>query len=326
MKALVTGGAGFIGSHLTEALCRAGASVTVLDNLSVGSPENLSWRKAGDALELVQGDICNRTLVRKLLPGCDWVFHQAALASVPLSVAEPERSNRENLEATLALLQESREVGIKRFIFASSCSVYGTLARPASEGDPINPLSPYALQKYTAEHYARMFHALYGFPAVALRYFNVFGPRQSFSSPYSGVIARFCSAILEGKRPVIFGDGSQTRDFVYVSNVVRANLLAVERAEAPGNVFNIGTGVSTSLLDLVNELNRETGQKLRPDFQSARAGDVQFSRADVSKAERVLGYQPTATLQAGMRETLQYYRAKREGDAPHPGASPSVNQ
>jgi nucleoside-diphosphate-sugar epimerase len=322
MKALVTGGAGFIGSHLAEALCRTGAKVTVLDNLSFGSVANLSWRKAGGNLEFVEGDICDRALVRKLLVGCDSVFHQAALASVPLSVAEPERSNRENVEATLGLLCECRDARIKSFVFASSCSVYGTVSRPVNETDPINPVSPYALQKYTAEHYTRMFHSLYGLPTVALRYFNVFGPRQSFSSPYSGVIALFCSAVLAGKGPVIFGDGMQTRDFVYVSNVVRANLLAAEHAgskEIAGNVFNVGTGASTSLLDLIRELNQATGQQLHPEFQPARSGDVQFSRADISKSQRLLGYASTVDLASGLGETLRHLANKEKETHPTQG-------
>jgi UDP-glucose 4-epimerase len=309
MKVLVTGGAGFIGSHIAEALCRRGANVVVLDNLSGGSLDNLAWRRNGDALEFIRGDIRDRELVRKVIAGCDWVFHQAAIASVPYSVREPEETNAVNLDATLGLLTESERAGVKKFVFASSCSVLGDLARPAREDDAIQPLSPYALQKYGAERYARLFSGLRGLPAVALRYFNVFGPRQSANSPYSGVIARFCAAALSGQRPVIYGDGMQTRDFVFVEDVVRANLLAAERNEAAGEVFHVGSGRSTSLLDLVRALNAVTGQNLIPDFQPARAGDIRFSRADITKAQNLLGYAPEVSLEEGLRRTVQFYRS-----------------
>lgn len=309
MRALVTGGAGFIGSHLAEELCRRGAKVFVLDNLSYGSADNLSWKRAGDDLEFVQGSVADRNLVRQLVRDCDCVFHQAAVASVPYSVAEPEQTNAENLDATLFLLAESRRAGVKRFVFASSCSVYGDLARPAIESDPINPLSPYALQKYAAERYAQMFAQFHGLATVVLRYFNVFGPRQSFSSPYSGVIARFCTAALEGQQPVVFGDGRQTRDFVYVSNVVEANLLAAETEKASGHVFNIGTGVSTALLDLVAALGALTHAQMTPRFEPARGGDVRFSRGNISKAANLLGYAPKIALAEGLAKTLEFYRS-----------------
>ncbi len=316
MKAVVTGGAGFIGSHLAEVLCRRGARVTVLDNLSQGTTANLNWKQPGDDLEFFQGDVADEKLTRKLLAGCDWVFHEAAMPSVPLSVAEPVATNAQNLDATLQLLVMSRDAGVKRFVFASSSAIYGDAETKAKhEQLPPNPLSPYALQKYAAEKYCQLFHQLYELPTVSLRYFNVFGPRQGFDSPYSGVIAKFCTTMLQGKAPVIFGDGKQTRDFTYIENVVAANLLA---AEAPaetvaGRVFNIAGGQSISLLDLVAELNRLTGQQLQPRFEAARAGDVRSSLADISLAEKVLGYRPGVGWEEGLRRTLEFYRGPSPG-------------
>jgi UDP-glucose 4-epimerase len=259
-------------------------------------------------VEFVEGDIRNESLVARVLSGCEWVFHEAALPSVPYSVAHPEETNDANLNATVFLLAESLRAGVKRFVFASSCSVFGDLPKPATEADPIDPPSPYALQKYASERYARFYSRFHGLPTVALRYFNVFGPRQGASSPYSGVIARFCAAALSGARPVIFGDGTQTRDFVYVTDVVRANLLAAEKPEAKGEVINIGSGRSTSLLDLVAGLNRETGQELAPMFEPARAGDIRFSRAEIRKARDLLGFNPEVDLSEGLRRTMDFYR------------------
>jgi UDP-glucose 4-epimerase len=312
MKVLVTGGAGFIGSHLAEALCRRGARVVVLDNLSLGSVSNLDWKRNGDALEFVRGDVTDKKLARRLMAGCEWVFHEAALPSVPLSVDKPVKSNAHNLDATLQLLTLAKDAGVKRFVFASSSAIYGDAGAAAKhEGLPPDPLSPYALQKYAAEKYCQLFHRLFGLPAIGLRCFNVFGPRQAFDSPYSGVIAKFCTSALQGKSPVIYGDGKQTRDFTYIENVVQANLLV---AEAPaekiaGKVFNIATGRSISLLDLAAEINRLTGQKLAPRFEPARAGDVRFSKADISAARKILGYRPKTTLREGLKKTLDFYRS-----------------
>jgi UDP-glucose 4-epimerase len=311
MKALVTGGAGFIGSHLAEALCRRGAQVVVLDNLSLGHPRNLAWKRPGDALEFVEGDVADENLVRKLIAGCDWVFHEAALPSVPRSVAEPVRSNAHNLDASLQLLVLAREAKVKRFLFASSSSIYGDSDAPAKhERLPPNPLSPYALQKYAAEKYGQLFHQLFGLPAVSLRYFNVFGPRQAFDSPYSGVIAKFCTCMLQGEAPVIFGDGHQARDFTYIENVVQANLLA---ADAPpekvaGRVFNVAGGQSISLLQLVEDLNRLTNQSLKPRFEPPRPGDVRSSLADISAARETLGYRMAVAWPEGLARTLDFYR------------------
>jgi UDP-glucose 4-epimerase len=311
MKALVTGGAGFIGSHLAEALCRRGAQVVALDDLSLGNAKNLGWKRNGDALEFVQGDAADEKLVRKLIADCDWVFHEAAMPSVPRSVAEPVKSNVQNLDAALQMLVLAREAGVKRFLFASSSSIYGdTDVEAKHEQLPPNPLSPYALQKYAAEKYGQLFHKLYGLPTVSLRYFNVFGPRQAFDSPYSGVIAKFCTGMLAGQAPVIFGDGQQSRDFTYIENVVRANLLAAEAQpeKVAGRVFNIAGGQSISLLQLVAELNRLTGQWLAPIFQPPRAGDVKSSLADISAAQKALGYQSAVSWEDGLQRTLEFYK------------------
>lgn len=312
MKALITGGAGFIGSHLAQALCAKGAQVIVLDDLSSGTLDNLAWRSAGDALEFVQGDVRNRALVTQLLQGCDWVFHQAAIASVPATIEQPLESNAVNLEATLRLLTAARDAGVKRFLFASSAAIYGDGPEPVKhEALPVLPLSPYGLQKYAGERYAQHFHRYYGLPTVSLRYFNVFGPRQSFNSPYSGVIARFCTRMLRGETPVIFGDGSQSRDFIAIDNVVRANLLAAEAPEerVAGRFFNCATATAVSLLDLVGEINRQTGQNLAPRHEPERLGDIRHSRADISAIRDALGFEATTSWQEGLARTLDFYRA-----------------
>jgi len=313
MKALVTGGAGFIGSHLAEALCRRGGKVIVVDNLSEGSLDNLSWRKPGDDLEFIRGDVTDEKLLRQILPGCDWVFHEAALTSVPKSVAEPLASHTLNLDASVRLLVAAREAGVRRFFFASSSAIYGdSEISPKHELLPPQPLSPYALQKYTAEKYGQLFHQLYGLETVSFRYFNVFGPRQAFNSPYSGVIAKFCTAFMQHQLPVIYGEGRQSRDFTFVNNVVAANLLAAEApaAKVAGQVFNVGGGQSISILQLVEELNRLTGQTLQPRFEPARAGDVLHSCADISAVKRVLGFQQQVTWQEGLQRTLDFYRQR----------------
>ena len=311
MKALVTGGAGFIGSHLAEALVRRGASVTVLDTLSLGTRANLDWAKPGDALDFVEGDAGDSSLLAKLLPGTDWVFHHAALPSVPRSVAEPLESNTHNLDATLRLLVAARDAKVKRFVFASSSSIYGDSdAATKHESLPPQPLSPYALQKFAAERYGQLFHQLYGLPTVSLRYFNVFGPRQSFDSPYSGVIAKFCTAALLGEAPVIFGDGTQSRDFTFIENVVTANLLAADSPaeRVAGRVFNIACGESIDLLRLVADLNSLTGQNFSPHFEPTRVGDVRHSRADIRAAREALGFVPHVSWSEGLRRTLEWYR------------------
>jgi len=312
MKALVTGGAGFIGSHIAQAVCRRGGKVIVLDNLSLGSLKNLEWKLPGDSVEFVQGDIRDTALVKKLLPGCEVVFNEAALPSVPLSVEQPAETNAQNLDAALQLLIAARDAKVRRLVFASSSAIYGdSEISPKREDLAPCPLSPYALQKYGAERYGQMFYQLYGFEAVSLRYFNVFGPRQSFNSPYSGVIAKFCTMLLQGQAPLIFGDGLQSRDFIYIDNVVHANLLAAEAPadKAAGKVFNVAGGQSINLLQLLQELNQLTGQSLTPQFQPARTGDVRSSLADISRIQADLNYQVKVSWQQGLRHTLDFYRA-----------------
>lgn len=312
LKALVTGGVGFIGSHIAQALCVRGAKVIILDDLSTGDADaNLAWVGAGDQIDFVKGCISDTTLVKKLVQGCDWIFHEAAIASVPQSVAQPVESNAINLEASLNLLVAARDAKVKRFMFASSAAIYGdTEAALKNESDPVLPLTPYGLQKYGSERYGQIFHQLYGLETVALRYFNVFGPRQSFTSAYSGVIAKFCTLMLEGNAPTIFGNGLQSRDFAYIDNVVSANLLAAEQPaeKVAGRVFNIAGGVSVSLLELVAELNRLTGQSLIPNHQPARSGDIRDSAADLSAARQQLEYDPKISWQEGLKHTLNFYR------------------
>jgi UDP-glucose 4-epimerase len=311
IKALVTGGAGFIGSHIAQALCARGAEVVILDDLSTGDAINLSWAGQGDRVEFVKGCVTNTALIQKLVQGCHWVFHEAAIASVPQSVAQPAESNAINLEASLNLLIAARDAGVRRFMFASSAAIYGdTSTALKQETDPVLPLTPYGLQKYASERYGQMFHQLYGLEAVALRYFNVFGPRQSFTSPYSGVIAKFCTMMLAGKAPMIFGDGLQSRDFAYIDNVVAANMLAAEQPadKVAGRVFNIAGGTSVTLLDLVAELNQLTSQNLSPEHQPARSGDIRDSAADLTQARQDLGFSPLVSWQEGLCRTLDFYR------------------
>jgi UDP-glucose 4-epimerase len=312
MKALVTGGAGFIGSHIARALADRGDQVVVLDNLSLGRRSNLARADDRPGIEFVEGDLRDAALVAGLVAGCEWVFHQAALPSVPRSVEQPLESNRHNVDGTLNLLVAARDAGVKRVLFASSSSIYGDQDAPLKREELApNPLSPYALQKYAGERYCQLFHRLYGLPTVALRYFNVFGPRQAHDSPYSGVIAKFCTAFLRGERPVIFGDGLQSRDFTYVDNVVAANLAA---AAAPvehvaGRVFNVALGDSVTLLDLVRDLGMISGAPLEPVFRPGRAGDVKHSRADVSAARAAFGFDPAVGWHEGLRRTYEWYRA-----------------
>ncbi|MGE5357859.1 MAG: SDR family oxidoreductase [Bacteroidales bacterium] len=304
---LVTGGAGFIGSHLAAELAARGDRVRIADNLSTGKRKNLEV--VPDA-EFIEGDLADFDVARRAVAGADYVLHQAAIPSVPRSVNDPIASNRSNIEATLNVLVAARDAGVKRLVYAGSSSAYGdTPTLPKREDMPTNPLSPYALQKLVGEQYCQMFTRLYGFETVTIRYFNVFGPRQDPGSPYSGVISLFISALVDGRRPNIYGDGEQTRDFTYVANVVDGVLRACTAAEASGETINVATGGRISLNDLFSELRTLTGADVTPVYGDARAGDVKHSQADIGKAHRLLGYEPIVGFEDGLRRTLDWYRA-----------------
>jgi nucleoside-diphosphate-sugar epimerase len=305
---LVTGGAGFIGSHLTEELLRRGESVRVVDNFITGRRGNLV---ALAGVELMEGDLAEMEVARKAVAGMDYVLHQAAIPSVPRSVTDPVTSNRANIDATLNLLVAARDAGVKRVVYAGSSSVYGdTPTLPKHEEMVPLPLSPYALQKLVSEQYARMFTRLYGLETVTIRYFNVFGPRQDPSSPYSGVISLFISALVEGRVPTIYGDGEQTRDFTYIANVVNGVLRACH-ADVSGLVINVATGRRTSLNQLFRMLRELSGANVEPVYADSRTGDVRDSQADISRARMLLGYEPEVQLPEGLRRTLDWYRTQR---------------
>lgn len=299
---LVTGGAGFIGSHISEALVKRGHRVRVADNFVTGYKKNIR-----DGVEFVEGDCADPGFAKKIVAGMDYVVHQAAIPSVPRSVDKPLESHRANIDGMLQMLLASRDAGVKRLVFAGSSSVYGdTEVLPKTETMPTKPMTPYALQKLTGEMYGQMFTKLYGFETVTTRYFNVFGPRQDPTSPYSGVISLFIKSLVDGTRPVIYGDGGQTRDFTYVANVVDAVIRAVETPGIGGEVFNIATSSRISLNELLATLKKIFNSNVEPIFKEARAGDVRDSQADISKATRMLGYKPTVSFEAGLRETVKW--------------------
>ena len=305
---LVTGGAGFIGSHLVEALVERGHKVRVLDNLSTGNLANLASVK--DCIEFIEGDICDGALVKRVMEGVEYVFHQAALASVPRSVEYPLDTHAACVTGTVTLLDAARRSGrIRRFVYAGSSSAYGDQPFSAKrETDLPDPISPYGAAKLAGEYYCRAFYATYGLPTVVIRYFNVFGPRQDPNSPYSAVIPLFITAILRGRRPVIFGDGLQSRDFTYVENVVHANLLAAEKPGVEGRVFNAANGKSITLLELIAALNEVLGTEVEPEFAPPRPGDIRESMADITLARRLLGYEPRVDFREGLRRSVEYYR------------------
>ncbi|MFY9610931.1 MAG: SDR family oxidoreductase [Blastocatellia bacterium] len=306
---LVTGGAGFIGSHIVERLARAGHRVRVLDNLFSGKEANLETIE-GD-VELIRADIRDVQAVADATRGVEVIFHQAALGSVPRSVADPVTTHAVNLTGTVNLLVAARDANVRRVVYASSSSVYGeTAALPKHEELTPQPLSPYALSKLAAEHYISVFHRVYGLEAVSLRYFNIFGPRQDPESEYAAVVPRFVTALLEGKRPVIYGDGLQSRDFTYVENVVDANLLAAEAEGAAGEAFNVACGGRYSLLDLLGRLKGIIGRGIEPLHEAARTGDVRNSQASLEKAQKGLGYQASIDFEEGLRRTVEWYRER----------------
>jgi UDP-glucose 4-epimerase len=310
MNVLVTGGAGFIGSHLAEALVRGGHRVRVLDNLYSGRLANLDPIRRD--VEFVEGDCADPDVARRAMRGVEAVLHEAAIPSVTRSVKDPLGSHRGNATATLSVLTAARDAGVRRVVYAGSSSVYGNSPRlPKQEDMETRPLSPYAVGKLTGEHYLRIFASLYGLETLTLRYFNVFGPRQNAGSPYSGVISLFTSALLSGRRPVIYGDGKQSRDFTYVANVVDANLRALAAPLADGAAINVATGRRVTLNRLLAALGKETGRKQAARYLPPRAGDVQHSLADITRARKRLGYQPIVDFDTGLRATVEWYRAAR---------------
>ena len=311
MKVLVTGGAGFIGSHLTARLLEAGYDVRVLDNFSTGRRENLL--EVADDIEIVEGDIQSYERAHTAVRGCDTVVHQAALPSVPRSVQDPLTSNASNVIGTLNVLLAARDSGVTRVIYASSSSVYGkNETLPKSEHLRTMPISPYAVAKLAGEGYCRSFWEVYGLEAVALRYFNVFGPRQDPLSQYAAVIPSFIRAFLADLEPVVYGDGNQTRDFTYVGNVVDGTLLALEAPDVAGKVFNIACGDQVSINRLIDELRKITGKDIEPRYEPARPGEVVHSHADVSRAMSELGYRPSVGLEEGLRMTAEFFESQRD--------------
>jgi len=309
MKILITGGAGFIGSHLVRALLKRGDAVRVLDNFFSGRRSNL----AGLEAELIEGDIINAEVVKQALTGMTRVLHLAAVPSVPRSIADPLNSNAVNVVGTLNVLVAARDLGIQRVVLASSSSVYGEAFAGAKREDlPLYPLSPYAVSKLAAEKYGAAFYTVYGLETVALRYFNVFGPRQDPRSEYAAVIPKFIQALLAGRRPTIYGDGKQTRDFTYVENVVQANLLALEAPSVAGQAFNIAAGNEISLNQLVRTLAEISGEDFQPEYAAPRKGDIRHSVADISKARQSLEYSPLVDFGEGLALTLQWYREHRD--------------
>ena len=301
---LVTGGAGFIGSHLTEALLKRGDAVRIVDDFSSGKNENLR-----PGAEMIEGDLADDGVAARAVAGCEYVLHQAAVPSVPRSVKDPLGTHRANVDATMQLLVAARDAGVKRLVFAGSSSTYGNSpVLPKREDMRAAPLTPYAMQKHMGEQYCQLFTSLYGLETVTTRYFNVFGPRQAPDSPYSGVISLFIKALLAKESPVIHGDGRQTRDFTYVTNVVDGVLRAAAAPNVSGEVINIATGGRISLLELARAIQLILGTNVAPTFGPAREGDVKDSQADIFKARKLLGYEPTVPFEEGLRHTVAWFK------------------
>jgi UDP-N-acetylglucosamine/UDP-N-acetyl-alpha-D-glucosaminouronate 4-epimerase len=308
MRYLVTGGAGFIGSNTVEELVRRGESVVVLDDLSSGKEENLA--EIRNKITFMKGSITDIEVVRKAMHEADYVLHLAARTSVPRSVKDPIETNRINIDGTLNVLVAARDLKVKRVVFAASSSAYGeTPTLPKVETMQPQPISPYGVTKFVGELYLQTFGKCYGLENVALRYFNIFGPKQDPSSPYSGVLAKFCTAFLEQTQPVIFGDGEHTRDFTFVDNAVDANLLACEAQNASGKVFNVGTGGRTSLNQVVKALGEISGKAMEAKYEPPREGDIRDSQADITQAREILGYHPQVQFLEGLRRTFEWYKS-----------------
>lgn len=302
---LVTGGAGFIGSNIVAALVQQGKFVRVLDNCSTGRMSNL--QDVIEQIEFIRGDIRELSVVHEAVKDMDYVLHQAALPSVARSVDDPIASNETNVAGTLNLLVAAKNANVKRVIYASSSSAYGNSASlPKQEDMPVNPISPYAISKYTGEQYCKVFYSIYGLETVALRYFNVFGPRQNPNSQYSAAIPIFIRSFLECKRPRIFGDGEQSRDFTFIENVVQANLLACHAEKAAGEVFNIACGRNTTINDISRTIKELLGSSLQPVYEPARKADIRHSLADITKARSILGYEPEGNLEMALGKTIEW--------------------
>lgn len=309
MRYLVTGGAGFIGSNTVDELVRRGHGVVVLDDLSSGKEENLADVRG--KITFIKGSITDLEMVQKAMLQADYVIHLAARTSVPRSVKDPIDTNRINVDGTLNVLVAARDNKVKRIVFAASSSAYGdTPTLPKSEGMQPIPISPYGVSKYVGELYAQTFGRCYGLENVCLRYFNIFGPRQDPDSPYSGVLSRFATAFLDSSPPVVFGDGAQTRDFTYVDNAVSANILASEAPTASGRTFNIGTGHSVSLNQVLEMLQKISGKTLEAKYEAARDGDIRDSLADIRLAQESLGYEPSIHFEEGLQRTFAWYQAQ----------------
>ena len=302
-RALVTGGGGFIGSHVVDGLLDEGYDVRILDSFATGRRENIAHLREVD---LMEGDIQSYERVHNATRGCEVVLHQAALPSVPRSVQDPLMTNSVNITGTLNVLLAARDHEVRRVVYASSSSIYGAnLTLPKAETLKPSPISPYAVSKLAAESYCQTFHRVYGLECVALRYFNIFGPRQDPNSQYSAVVPRFIHAVLDGRRPIVFGDGEQSRDFTFVDNVVRANLRAISAPGAAGEVFNVARGDRATLNDMLRNLGELLDTTVEPEYRPPRPGDVPHSHADISKAREILGYDPEVSFEEGLRRTLE---------------------
>lgn len=322
MRYVVTGGAGFIGSNTVEELVRRGHSVVVLDDLSSGKEDNLAELRT--KITFIKGSIGDIEVVRKAMHEAEFVLHLAARTSVPRSVKDPIETNRINIDGALNVLVAARDAKVKRVVFAASSSAYGeTPTLPKVETMQPEPISPYGVTKFVGELYAQTFGRCYGLENVSLRYFNIFGPRQDPSSPYSGVLAKFCTAYLEESQPVIFGDGEQTRDFTYVENAVQANLLACEAPNVSGKVFNIGTGARFSLNQTVELLSKISGKQLQVKYDPPRDGDIRDSLADITLARQFLGYHPQVGFEEGLGRTFEWYRSVQAKAAATPPGAPA---
>lgn len=308
-KYLVTGGAGFIGSHIAEELVKRGHSVRIVDDFSTGKRENIT--SFLEKVDLIEGDIRESDVCSRAVHGMDFVLHHAALTSVPRSIENPHLTNEINITGTLNLLLASRDARVQSFVLASSAAVYGDDPRlPKKEDMEGIPISPYAASKKMGELYCQAFSKVYDMSTVCLRYFNIFGPRQDPSSQYASVIPNFIGKLLKNEQPVIFGDGEQSRDFLYVSNVVEANILASQARDVSGEVFNIGGGEKTSVNVLAHQLNAVLSKKIKPSYEEPRRGDIKHSYADISKARKMIKYEPLVSFRDGLRETVRWYRGE----------------